>query len=93
MAIETGRGAPGANTGRVPGRRLVRTHRSRTDERRRARRSGHYRETVLSGAFGGGMLGAGLGPLGAVGGMILGGAAGYLVERRAERRSSDKTPA
>lgn len=43
------------------------------------------RNTVVGGVLGGGLLGAGFGPLAATGGMILGGLAGYLVERRLAR--------
>lgn len=41
--------------------------------------------TVSSGVLGGGLLGAGFGPIAAAGGMILGGAAGYLVELHIEQ--------
>lgn len=58
----------------------------------RARRRHLLRETTLSGAFGGGLLGAGFGPAAAATGMVLGGIAGYLFERLIERRSS-KVPA
>lgn len=45
-------------------------------------------DTTLSGAFGGGVLAAGFGPLAAAAGMVLGGLAGYLFERRQARRSA-----
>ena len=53
-----------------------------TDDNPQAR--AHYRacRTALSGALGGGLLAAGFGPWFAAGGMLVGGAAGYLVERR-----------
>jgi hypothetical protein len=38
-------------------------------------------QTTLSGAFGGGVLGAGFGPLATASGMLFGGLAGYLFER------------
>jgi hypothetical protein len=53
------------------------------------RRSLLLRRTTLSGALGGGLLGSGFGPIGAAGGMIIGGAAGYLMERRLQE-ANDK---
>ena len=49
------------------------------------------RETTLSGAFGGGVLGAGFGPWAAASGMLLGGLAGYLFERFQARKTEHAT--
>lgn len=57
----------------------------------RSKREGRRYESALGGLLGGGVIGAGLGPFGAVGGMILGSVTGYLIERRLERLSH-KTP-
>jgi hypothetical protein len=46
------------------------------------RRRHQMRESISFGAFGGGVMLAGFGPLAAATGMLLGGLAGYLVERR-----------
>jgi hypothetical protein len=52
------------------------------------RRSLLLRRNTLSGALGGGLIGAGFGPIGAAGGMIIGGAAGYLLERRLQEATA-----
>lgn len=49
------------------------------------------RETTLSGAFGGGVLGAGFGPWAVASGMLLGGLAGYLFERLQARKTEHAT--
>lgn len=53
----------------------------------RTSRGRYVREAVLSGALGGGMIGAGFGPVAAASGMLVGGAAGFLVEKVLEKQS------
>jgi hypothetical protein len=61
---------------------LTSNERQELERLRAYRRRRHMEQMIAMGAFGLGVMFAGFGPLGALGGMLLGGIAGYLVVRR-----------